>query len=166
MTGPHLEVVNGDVTRAALDALKERAIDNPEQYLKLAAPDRILATCRWYDEQGGRVGPGVLVMELRAGGKPATWSPQAERSLLDEQRVYGDSIAAWLHEKFPALCDPDPHPAAIAAVIRLHFKHGKGRLTVAEHGAEIRAAVADFKRRFEDPPIPAQSTTEQEEQHA
>jgi len=42
----------------------------------------------------------------------------------------------------PDLCEPTPHYAAVAAVIRLHYTVGKGRLTIREHGPIIRAAVA------------------------
>lgn len=90
--------------------------------------------------------------------------PTVEERLANEAQ-YGEQIRAWLLVKMPDVCrqdpkvieshrrcfgDPEanrlaastqPHPAAIAAVIRLHHGHGKGSLTVKGHGAEIRAAV-------------------------
>lgn len=59
----------GDVA-AAVEALRARHVSNPESFLSAATPDAIMGACRWYDEQKGRVGTGILVMELRAGGKP------------------------------------------------------------------------------------------------
>lgn len=73
--------------------------------------------------------------------------------LMAAQERYGREIVAWLAGSFPDLCSPAPHPAAMAAVIRLHWTVGKGKLTRAEHGAEIRAAVARFDERF--PEVPA-----------
>lgn len=128
---------------AALKELRARGIINPEQFLDAATPEAILDTCRWYDAQNGRVGTGVLVAELRAGGR-AGWQPEPrQRDVTAEQRAYADEIVAWLREHFPEVDRPvyGPHPAAVAAVIRLHWVYGKGRLTVREHGPEICAAV-------------------------
>jgi hypothetical protein len=55
---------------AAIDALEERGISNPKSFLEFADPDGILGACRWFDDQKGRVGTGLLVLELRGGGKP------------------------------------------------------------------------------------------------
>jgi hypothetical protein len=150
-----------DVLAAAINELRIRGIGEPEQFVSLGA-DAIIGACHWFDDQRGRVGLGVLVNELRAGGKPGY---DARRSSLERQREYGQSIADWLAQKFPDLCrldervvvacrecfgdvdadalarDRTPHPAAQAAVARLHQRYGKGQLTVKEHGPEIRAAV-------------------------
>lgn len=131
---------------AALKSLIDRGISNPQQFADLGV-EAIEGTCRWFDAQSGRVGTGVLVHELRAGGKP-NWSGPSSSSgseLLKEQVRYGDEIQAWLCQHFP---ECGPHPAAIAAVVRMHFLYGKGRLTVTEHGAEIRGAVARWEGRW------------------
>ena len=65
------------------------------------------------------------------------------------QVTYGDEIQAWLNEKFPEF---GAHPAAISAVVRLHFLVGRGRLTVAEHGGQIREAVSRWERRWGECP--------------
>ncbi len=70
------------------------------------------------------------------------------RTALDEQREYGEQIRDWLTEHFPDLCDEHwgPHPAAVAEVIRLHYRDGKGALTERRHGREIRQAVRAVPR--------------------
>jgi hypothetical protein len=152
------------VLAAAINELRVRGIGEPEQFVSLGA-DAIIGACHWFDDQRGRVGLGVLVNELRAGGKPGY---DARRSTLEREREYGQSIVDWLGEKFPDLCkvpervvagcrecfgdvDADalargrtPNPAAQAAVARLHQRYGKGQLTVKEHGSEIRAAARAF----------------------
>jgi hypothetical protein len=126
------------------EALTERGV-NPELagalVLRLDA-DAVRRTIAWYDEQQGRVGAGVLVAELRAGGKRPP-----KQSTADEQREYADQVVDWLREHFPQWNRDDgnrTHTAAIACVIRLHHKHGKHGLSVREHGPEIRAAVREF----------------------
>ena len=73
----------------AIHALERRGIDNPERVLDLLSPERILATCEWYDrQQGART--GVLVWKIRNGGV----EPSAVSSTLDRPRsrpVYDDS---------------------------------------------------------------------------
>lgn len=68
--------------------------------------------------------------------------------LLAREAKYGRDISSWLEANFPDLCDPSPHPGAVAAVIRLHHRVGKGRLTAREHGPEIREFVAVWERRL------------------
>lgn len=134
-------------------ALVARGV-NPALAMSLLSEHGTLAvgrTIAWYDAQNGRVGPGVLVAELRAGGNPD--GGRDDRSLLERDRAYGEQIAEWLNHHFPDLRQPSgqPHPAAVAAVIGLHHSHGKGRLTVSEHGPEIRAAVRAWRKRFDSP---------------
>lgn len=70
--------------------------------------------------------------------------------LLQDQVVYGQRVSAWLVENFPDLCkDGSPHPAAFAAVIRLHGLYGKGRLTRSQHGPMIRSAVQRFQKELQ-----------------
>ncbi|GAC1603198.1 MAG: hypothetical protein NVS3B21_31650 [Acidimicrobiales bacterium] len=137
-----------DVLAVAIQALRERGILNHDQFAAIGA-EAILGACRWFDAQKGRVGQGVLVMELKAGGKPG-WQPKPS-SVVDQQREYGNRICDWLSESFPDLCDAKwgPHPASIAAVIRLHYAEGKGSLRKGEHGPVIRKAVRDFNKQYE-----------------
>lgn len=60
------------------------------------------------------------------------------------QEQYGRDIQDWLRSQFPELCSPAPHPAAIAAVIRLRWLEGPGKVTAAEHGQVIRDSVRRF----------------------
>jgi hypothetical protein len=68
---------------------------------------------------------------------------QQRAELMAAQKEYALEIDRWLRREFPSLCDDEwgPHPAAFTAVIRLHYRDGKGRLTRARHGHEICAAV-------------------------
>lgn len=139
-----------DVLAAAINDLRLRGIANPEQWSALGA-EAINGTIRWFDAQNGRVGPGVLIRELQAGGKPA-WNPsmQHPRSMLDREREYGEQVWSWLARHFPDLDRPGwgPHPAAVACVLRLHQRDGRGSVTVARHGAEIRAEVRRWVRKW------------------
>jgi hypothetical protein len=62
---------------------------------------------------------------------------------MDDQLLYGQQICDWLSRHFPEFDRPHcgPHPAAVACVIALHWRDGKGALTKQAHGPEIRAAV-------------------------
>lgn len=109
-------------------------------------PAAVAGTLRWFDDQDGRVGAGVLVAELRAGGKPDYGT-----TLLQRQGDYGEEISDWLNEHFPNLRDESgrPHPGAIAAVIRLDYRDGKDRRSASRWGPEIRASVKAFEHRGE-----------------
>jgi hypothetical protein len=139
------------------DDLAEELIDrgvNPTSAREFVAQldaEAIGRTIGWFDGQSGRVGAGVLVAELKRGGRPAQ-----RAGLIEEQRQYGQDITDWLRKHFPEFDRPrfGPHPAAVAAVIQLHHRDGKRALTKRRHGAEIRAAV----KRWED-----RAATESEE---
>lgn len=134
----------------ALRALQARGVgEHVFGDFRALDPAVILDTCRWYDEQKGRVTTGVLVEELRAGGR----TPSKRRSVADGRREYDEQVVAWLREHFPDLDRPvwGPHPAALAAVFRLHRTCGKGALTVREHGPVIRAAVKAFDLKWAAP---------------
>src|SRR5215472_602226 len=94
-------------------------------------PELIDAWTDYAASQQG-MGPGALIQGIRSGGLPP--QPTRQRTVLEEQAEYGRSIQAWLARCFPELDRPGwgPHPAAIAEVIRLHWRHGKGRLTKEE----------------------------------
>lgn len=131
----------------AIGLLRDRGMDNPEQWAHLD-PEAIEETVRWYDAQNGRVGIGVLVTELRKGGR----RDPSRRDLITEQRDYAQQIVDWLERDFPDLDRPGygPHPAAVAEVIRLHWRHGKARVSSREHGPAIRAAVARWESEQEE----------------
>ena len=61
----------------AVRAMRERGIDNAEDLLQYAPPDRILAACAAWDERKGRtnVGPGLLAKMVRDGGPDPTPPP-------------------------------------------------------------------------------------------
>ena len=70
-------------------------------------------------------------------------------ALMAAQAAYGNQIRDWLRKHFPQWNTDHgnrTHPAAITAVIRLHHQHGKGKLTVREHGPAIRSAVDGFEK--------------------
>lgn len=92
----------------------------------------------------------LLVYRLRSALKAQT-GKRASR-LLDSQAEYGRQIAAWLERELPDVCDPrtGAHPAAVAAVIRLHHEHGRG-LTKTKHGAQIRAFIRTWEERLLEP---------------
>lgn len=119
--------------------------------LKFASLQAIRRSIEWWDGKPG-AGPGVLVGVIRKGGilEPAP-------STHDD---YWHDVAAWLRENFPELIDADgwPNPGATNAVVMLHYRHGKGSLTVAKHGRQIRKAAADYDKRFPLAPIPAAAT--------
>ncbi len=49
--------------------MSEREIDNPRELLNFASPERIIASCRWWDtRRGSGAGPGVLAKRIREGG--------------------------------------------------------------------------------------------------
>lgn len=147
---------------AATRALADRGIIRPEELLAFAAPANILAWCRWWDAQHG-VRKELLAERIRSGE-----TAPALKTAAGSQADYGDRVRDWLVSKMPDVCKVNakvvdahrrlygdeladqleaatsPHPAAIAAVLRLHYR--VGRLTVKEHGAEIRAAVREWDR--------------------
>jgi hypothetical protein len=137
---------SADDVAAALDELKRRGVTNPAEFSSLPV-SRIRETLEWFDAQNGRVGVGVLVAELRAGGRKIV---AARGSLVAEQREYGQRIVMWLNENFPEFTQRsgNPHPGAVAAVIDLHYKHGKGALTRGKHGEDVRRGVKAFDEKW------------------
>lgn len=136
------------VVEDAINALRARNIASPEELMPFASPQAVLGACRWWDTQKS-AGTGMLAKVIREGGMP-DWRPR--RSMLDEQQEYGQQICDWLGENFPTLCDDrwGPHPAAIAAVIKLHYAEGKGSLRKGTHGPVIRAAVKAWDDKWGD----------------
>jgi hypothetical protein len=91
----------------------ERDIGNPQELLRFATPDAILAACEWYDRQS-RVGPGLLAKVIREGGREPTprltgLAPRAStaceietdlakrwRALVAQIMEQRPALAAWL----------------------------------------------------------------------
>lgn len=155
---------------AAERALIERGVDRANEYAAQSDPITILGWAHWWDKQKN-VTPGLLVSKIQSGQRP----PADKKSSLDEERQYGNDVVGWLRDRFPDACKvnpeivklerelypgpisdalegySDPHYAAVAAVLKLHHRKGRGGLTVREDGPEIRAAVrAADKTAIED----------------
>lgn len=139
-----------DELAAAMTDLRERGVNNPDEFRSLGAAV-LRDTVRWFDAQNGRVTAGVLVIELRAGGKPG-WRPTVTAG--QSAREYADQLASWLNEHFPDLkqASGNPHPAAVVEVIHLHHELGKGRLLPREHAGRIRRAVREFNTKWKFTP--------------
>lgn len=139
----------GEWMDGTLQELAGRGLDEPyaRQLIERFPQERIQKALAYWDALPD-AGPGLLVKAIREGRAPA----EKKRDLLGEQRKYGDDIRDWLTQNMPEFNRPNegPHPAAVAAVIRLHHQHGKGRITRREHGSWIRQFVKDWKKRMEE----------------
>lgn len=125
-----------------IDALVERGVVPTNAQALIAAYDqqRVADAVAWFDSQPtGAVGAGLLVRAVREGRSPL------RRQAVSQQRDYWRSLEAWLEGAFPEF---GAHPAAAAAVMRLHRRHGRGSVTRREHGPIIRAAVDRWERRY------------------
>src|SRR6185312_17386846 len=89
-TSPLAATSTRDELAAALNDLRERGVNNPTEFRSLGV-DTIRDTIRWFDAQGGRVTAGVLVIELRSGGKPG-WRPAV--SAGQSATEYAASVAS------------------------------------------------------------------------
>jgi hypothetical protein len=162
-----LELAADTARDSAIRALEERGITRPDQLVAASEPITVLAWCRWWDAQHG-VSPALLVDRIRSGDQPPRIIT-GRTDELDRQARYLADVVGWLVRKMPEVCTADPkvveatrrvygegeanglaldntpHPAAIAAVIRLH--HTAGKLTVKTHGPDIRTAVRTFDAR-------------------
>ena len=128
-----------------LQALRDRGVTDPAAHAHLGA-DVLAETVKWFDAQQGRVGAGVLVQELRSGGRRAEVRRVA--SLTEREAEYARQVVGAIRREFPELCDPNPHPAAVTAVIRLHHVEGRVKLDNALHTSLINAAVKAWDERF------------------
>lgn len=132
----------------------------------LSSPSVVLGWCQWWDAQRG-VQPALLVERIQSGDEPPELTKRLSES--ERQAAYGRSVVEWLAQKMPEFftvnakvveatrkaygdveantlaASSGAHPAATAAVMRLHYSDGK--LTVKEHGPVIRAAVREFDAR-------------------
>jgi len=128
--------------------LRDRGVSNPDEFQSLNAAV-LESELRRFDADP-IAGAGALVHRLRQAMK-AGQSKRAA-SATERETEYGRSIVQWLSVNFPELCDPKwgPHPAAVAAVIRLHHVHGKQSLVKGAYGSVVRAAVAEWERKFGD----------------
>jgi hypothetical protein len=88
--------------RAAVDALRERGVDNGEELLAYGNPDQILAACRRWDKREG-VGPGLLASFIRNQDFPEEPKPSAPK--LDDRH---DRFAIYA-ERYPEGSIAEPH---------------------------------------------------------
>lgn len=125
-----------------LQALRDRGVENPAEFVALDAAV-IDSTVRWFDSQRGRVGVGVLVRELRNGGRRP---PRLATDTLEREAEYGRRVAAFCEANFEC----GAHPAAVAAVIRAQFIHGKS-VEASVCRPFVAAAVERWDRVFGEP---------------
>lgn len=132
--------------RQALEDLKARGVSNPDAHASL--DDAVIAEVigRW--DADPAAGTGALVARLKAAERQGV--TKRTTSTLDAQAKYAGEICSWLWQNFPEICDErfGPHPAAVAALIRLDFIHGKGSRGKSSYSREIRAAVKQFDARL------------------
>lgn len=136
--------------RQDLLSLAERGVSTPEEFAAL--PEQVIVRHVQRYDNDPDVTVGALVFRLRQEvaklSRPA--SPMS-RDLMAREAEYGREIVQTLTSHFPELCGENgPHPAAVAAVIRLHWRNGRGNLRVKRDGSAVRAAVAEFNRRWFD----------------
>ena len=156
-----LASVESTARDAAVKALEERGVLNAPKLVALSTPVKVLAWCRWWDTQHG-VRVALLVDRIRSGdeapavidGDPASnyitevvnWLHKLPEVFTVNSAVVDATRSAYGDVEANALAkSAGPHPAAIAAVLRLH--HTDGKLTVKTHGPVIRAAVKAFDDR-------------------
>ena len=132
-------------TTRTLESLCARGVfaSLAEQLMAEHSAERIAAWIEYADTQSG-MGVGALVSGIRSGNLP----PARPKSMLARQDEYLLGILRWLAKNFPEYDRPrwGPHPAAVAEVIRLHWRHGKGSLTKEQHGPAIHAAVEAWEK--------------------
>lgn len=79
-----------------------RGVSNPGEFRDLPV-GLVTETVRWFDDQRGRVGPGVLVAELRQRARAQSSSP-AERTVgWPSSVVHPEEVADWIREHMPKL---------------------------------------------------------------
>lgn len=83
--------MDNDSIIEAVQALRTRGVNHPEQLLELAEPEQILAACRRWDTQTG-VTPGLLVTWIRAGEftapEPEPTAPTKSQQLRATHAAY------------------------------------------------------------------------------
>ena len=89
-----------DARTQAIEAMRQRGVDNPDTLTEHANPDAILGACQWFDRQGNGAGVGLLVWKIRQGGVPVRTieEPQAKRPpvwLMPSQPIFYQSHAGW-----------------------------------------------------------------------
>ena len=135
-------------TTTAIANLRARGVTAPVAQQLVAGHDTDLIQA-WteYAARFPSMGAGALIQGIRTGNLP----PAKPKSMLAQQDEYVRAILAWLAKHFPEYDRPKwgPHPAAVAEVIRLHWRHGKGSLTKEQHGPAIHAGVEAWEARYE-----------------
>ena len=153
--------VESTARASAVKALEERGVIRAPELVALSTPIAVLGWCKWWDTQRG-VRVALLVDRIRSGDEPPAVIEGDDGSryiaevinwlrhlpevftvsaavITATRNAYGDGEAKRLESS------TGPHPAAVAAVLRLH--HTDGKLTVKTHGPVIRAAVKAFDER-------------------
>jgi hypothetical protein len=127
----------------AVQALRDRGIDNPESLLQYADPEAIIRTCEWWDGLKN-VGTGLLVSKVREGGiaSPDGLSEKARKHarLVDrfaevaqrfapgdvtetharmQCRACGTPDARWQHPDEEELCGGDLVVIAVSSDIEV-----------------------------------------------
>jgi hypothetical protein len=127
-------------TTNAYESLRARGVVAAKRLASEQAPDLIGAWCERFDHEP-EMGPGALVAAIRSGSRPPAPRPRSERG-------YAAEIRDWLTRHVPEVCpDGEPHPAAVAALIRLHHRYGREAVSARAHGAVIRAEVRAARAR-------------------
>ena len=129
-----------------IQVLRELGVNAADEFATLDAQVGNRTLTEW-QRQSSDV--NLLVYRLRAALKAQ--NAKSTSKLLSSEAEYGRQIAAWLARELPDVCDEHgAHPAAVAAVIRLHYEHGRG-LTKTRHGAAIRTFVRAWEERLLEP---------------
>lgn len=140
---------NGQVGRSA-QLLKERGISDTllPEFSSLSEQQVQTIVERFDADEQASI--GALVFRLRQTVQKRSRPALSRRDLMAREAQYGRDIAGWLEQHVPEVCRPvwGPHPAAVAAVIRLHHVHG--RTLKKAHISEIRASVAAWEARYGD----------------
>ena len=97
--------MNNTATLDAVHALRARGVDQAEQLLELGDPEELLELCGRFDARDGRVGPGWIVSEARAGHftdpepppTPPTPEEQHQAKFAAALRRLPPGTAIWRH---------------------------------------------------------------------
>ena len=141
----------GQVGRAS-QLLKDRGVSDSLLSEFASLPEQTVLTIITRFDADESASVGALVFRLRQAVKKQAEPAPSKQNLMAREAQYGKDVAAWIEAEMPELCRPKwgPHPAAVAALIRLDFVHGKTNRRKSTHGPVVRAAVKDWERKFGD----------------
>lgn len=140
-----------DARTNALDAMRQRGVENPDTFIDGLDPDRILGACQWFDrQQGGSV--GLLIWKIRQGGVAVRTveEPQAIRRpvwRMPPEPIFYKTHAAWDQQRgYPDTCTgrlmvvEADYPVATVECDQCDFLAG---LTVKAMPASIKQRLAE-----------------------